>query len=237
MSGRHIYHRLRQKLCQLLNPALCLTCGVPVTAEQFICQHCIEALQTVPNPCSSCGLTNNTSDSICPSCRFQPPRWDNMIAPLIYSDNTRKIIQDLKFNDQLHHANALLTHIYPFFRGHPVDILLPVPLHQSRLLDRGYNQAEEIATILSGLLDIPVDRNSLKRIRATESQSGLSLNKRQQNILKAFQYTAVQAYQSVAIIDDIVTTGSTVSEICKVLKRAGISHIEIWSLSRALKDD
>ncbi len=237
MSGRRIYINLRYKLSQILNPALCLTCGIPVSADSFICKYCVAALELVPTPCSSCGLPNQTSRNTCPVCQHRPPRWHSMIAPLIYSANTRKIIQDLKFNEQLNNANALLTHILDYYRDHQVDVLIPVPLHTSRLLERGYNQAEEIATTLSRLLDIPVDRKSLKRIKATESQSGLSISKRHKNILKAFQFSPARCYKSAAIIDDIVTTGSTVSEISKVLKRSGIKHIEVWSLARALKHD
>lgn len=237
MSGRRVYRFLRNKFGYLLNPGLCLSCGIPVVAEAYLCEHCVDSLEPVPNPCSCCGLPNKTDGSICPVCLHQPPRWQYMISPLIYSTGTRKIIRELKFNEQLHLANALLTHIHQFYNNHPVDVLIPVPLHKSRLLERGYNQSEEIACILSRRLNIPVDRTSLTRIKATDSQSGLSLNKRQQNILKAFEYTATAQYKSVAIIDDIVTTGSTVSEICKVLKKAGIQHIEVWSLARALKHD
>ena len=237
MSGRRIYFNIRHKLSQILNPGLCLTCGIPISSSDYICQNCIAALPPVPNPCSCCGLPNKATGQICPSCLNQPPRWQTMIAPLIYTGWTRKIIQDLKFNEQLHNANVLLTHILPYYKSNPVDVLLPVPLHKTRLLERGYNQAEEIANVLSLLLDIPVDRSSLKRVKATQAQSGLSLNKRQKNILKAFEFIPQQQYKSVALIDDIITTGSTMTETCKVLKKSGVQQIQVWSLARALKHD
>ena len=237
MSGRRIYFNIRQKFSRILNPGLCLTCGTPISSSDFICPHCVEALSPVPNPCSCCGLPNKAAGQICPSCLNQPPRWQTMVAPLIYTGWARKIIQDLKFNDQLHNANALLTHILPYYKNNHVDALLPVPLHKSRLLERGYNQAEEIASVLSLLLDIPVDRSSLKRVKATQAQSGLSLNKRQKNILKAFEFIPQQQYKSVALIDDIITTGSTMTEICKVLKKSGVQQIQVWSLARALKHE
>ena len=111
-----------------------------------------------------------------------------------------------------------------------------MPLHLDRLLDRGLNQAEEIPNTLSSFLNIPVDRKSLSRIKSTESQAGLSLNKRRHNIIKAFQYRG-RPYKSVAIIDDSITSGSTMSEICKSLKKSGVKHIQAWSLARALKHD
>lgn len=237
MSGRQIYIYIRQKLEHFLNPALCLTCGVPVTVGSYLCPSCLAALERVPDPCQCCGLPNHSTQPLCANCLLHPPRWHSMIAPLVYSGNTRRMIQDLKFNEQLHHANALLSHIQTDYSNHKVDVLIPVPLHTTRLLERGYNQAEEIASTLSRLLHIPVDRHSLKRVKATESQSGLSIHKRQKNILKAFQYLPQQHYQSVAIIDDIITTGSTAAEICKVLIRAEVKHIEIWGIARALKDE
>ncbi len=237
MSGRRIYFNIRQKLSFIFNPALCLVCGIPVYASKFICPDCINRVEVVANPCNYCGLPNKTVSNICPVCLLHPPRWKTMIAPLIYTGWTRKIIQDLKFNEQLQNANALLTHIHPYYKKSQVDVLLPVPLHKSRLLERGYNQAEEMASILSIFLNTPVDRKSLKRIKATESQSGLSVNKRQKNILKAFRFEPAKQYKSVALIDDIITTGSTMNEICKVLKKSGVQQIQVWSLARALKHD
>ncbi|MCK4708530.1 MAG: ComF family protein [Gammaproteobacteria bacterium] len=237
MSGRRIYFNIRQKISNILNPALCLSCGIPVKTAEFICPHCLSSLEKVPNPCSCCGLPNKTVTPICPACLHQPPRWQVMVAPLIYTANTRKIIHDLKFNEHIHNANALLTHMQTYYSNQLVEALIPVPLHKSRLLERGYNQAEEIAATLSRILDIPLDRSCLKRVKPTQSQSGLSLNKRQINIRKAFEFTPTRQYKSVAIIDDIITTGSTVAEICKVLKKSGIQHIEVWSLARALKHD
>lgn len=237
MSGRRIYLNLRYKISRFLNPALCLSCGIPIPSTHFICQYCLVSLELVNNPCRCCGLPNKATGTTCAACRFNPPRWNSMTAPLVYSKNTRKLIHDLKFNEQIHHANALLTHTIKYYRDSSVESLIPVPLHTSRLLERGFNQSEEIARILSDRLNIPLDTRSLTRIKATEPQSGLSLNKRRQNILKAFQFEPKKPYRSVALIDDIITTGSTLTEISKVLSRAGIQHIEVWSIARALKHD
>jgi len=160
-----------------------------------------------------------------------------MTSPLVYSGSTRKLIHDFKYLEHIHHANALLTHLIQFYQQRTVEVLLPVPLHRSRLLERGFNQSEEIARILSDRLNIPLDRTSLIRIKATEPQSGLSLNQRRKNILKAFRFDAHNNYASVAIVDDIITTGSTLSEITRLLKRSGVKHVEVWSLARALKHD
>lgn len=237
MSGRPFYINILHKFSQLLHPALCLSCGIPVNAKAFICSDCLEAMEIVHNPCSLCGLPNSEPDSICPSCLHNPPVWNALTSPLIYRGYSRKCIHDLKFNEQMYIANVLVKHFHSRFESHKIEVLLPVPLHVTRLLERGYNQADEIANALSLQLNIPVDRKSLTRIKETEAQAGLSLNKRKNNIIRAFHFDNSRRYQCVAVIDDIITSGSTMSEICKNLRNAGVKHIEVWSLTRALKND
>ena len=226
---------IRRFLARALNPALCLACRVPINSDQFLCRHCRDSLPRVENPCEQCGLPNHASGNLCPACLIKPPRWQRMTAPLMYAASTRRLIHELKFNDQIHIANALTTHFHGHFIGQDVDCLIPVPLHRSRLLDRGFNQSEEIARKLSTLLGIPLNLESLRRQRATQSQSGLSLNKRRQNILKAFSYEPDKKYRSIAVVDDIITTGSTVDEICKTLHQGGVQTVHVWALARALK--
>ena len=114
-------------------------------------------------------------------------------------------------------------------------MLLPVPLHPSRLRERGYNQAREIARIWSRDFDIPIDQRALRRVRATPLQSGLSATQRADNVRQAFDYSAKRDYRHVAVVDDIVTTGSTVTEITRLLHRGGVEFVEIWALARAYR--
>lgn len=237
MSGRHIYLNIRDKLAQLLNPAICLGCGIPITPDAYFCDHCVESLARVTNPCSCCGQPNPTLDKLCPACLHQPPAWQVMIAPLLYQGATRNMIHRFKFAEHPELAEALVHHLVGCYRHRPVQALLPVPLHDSRLLERGFNQSLEIAAALSRRLDIPLQSHALHRIRATESQSGLSLNQRKKNLTRAFSYQPAQNYPAVAVIDDVITSGSTMSEICKLLRHNGIGHIEVWSLARALKHE
>jgi ComF family protein len=107
-----------------------------------------------------------------------------------------------------------------------------VPLHRERLIERGYNQAEEIAILWSREFGIPVEHKALTRLRATPTQSGLSATQREENVRMAFAYHARRDYRHVAIVDDIITTGSTVGEITKTLHRAGVEYVEVWALAR-----
>ncbi len=235
MSGRHFYLNIRHKLAQVLNPGLCLGCGISIKSNRYFCRHCDASLLRVANPCVACGQPNPVTGELCPACLHSPPKWQTMVAPLVYQDATRKFVHQLKFTEQTQLAEALVHHLLPAYRSTRAQVLMPVPLHRSRLLERGFNQSLEIADALSRRLQIPVDRHSLQRVRATDAQSGLSLNQRQQNLARAFHYhQRGQDYHTVAIVDDVITSGSTMTEICKLLLRHGIESIEVWSLARAV---
>lgn len=219
---------------RLLDPALCLGCTHTLEPGQYFCISCHKELQLLNNPCTLCGLENQTDGNHCAVCLYDPPRWQKLLAPLIYQGLARDLLIQLKFSQSLHLANSLVSSVIHHFRVSKSlpEVLLPVPLHRKRMLDRGFNQAFEIARPLSHWLDIPIDKRALSRIRDTDSQSGLSANQRQKNILKAFAYQASKPYSHVAVIDDIVTTGSTANEITKTLHRAGVEQVEIWGLAR-----
>ena len=237
MSGRRILAKIQHLSAHLLNPGLCLGCAHELEAGQFFCANCITELKLINNPCSLCGLENQTSGSHCAACLHGPPGWQKLVAPLNYQGLSRDLLIQLKFAESLHLANSLVSSvIHRFQPSNPApEVLLPVPLHRNRLLDRGYNQAHEIARTLSDMLDIAVDTHALCRTRDTDSQSGLSASQRQKNIRNAFIYQPPKPWAHVAVVDDIVTTGSTVGEITKTLHRGGVQCVEIWGLARVSK--
>ena len=234
-------NQLRQVITRCLNtlfaPGLCLACGCELGDANSLCASCNSQLQRVPNPCQYCGQPNPLNGFVCPACLVNPPHWQKIIAPLQYRGLVRDYLIQLKFTEALYLAKSLGQECIEALRqSQPKpEVLLPVPLHRARLLDRGYNQAYEIATVWSASLGIPVDRHALTRTRATQSQSGLSSQHRERNIRKAFAYAPKHKYRHVALIDDIVTTGSTVTEITKVLHRGGVEYVEIWALARAYR--
>jgi ComF family protein len=238
MSGRRFQTVFYQLFSHLLDPCLCLGCAHSIKPLQFYCVNCIATLTRINNPCCLCGLENSSGETLCAACLFDPPRWQNLVAPLKYQGLARDLLLQLKYADSLHLANSLVTRLIDnYANNHPApEVLLPVPLHRQRLLERGYNQAFEIARILSQALDIPVDTRALRRIRNTASQSGLSAHQRKKNILGAFVYQPTRPWSRVAVVDDIITTGSTADEITKTLHRAGCPHVEIWGLGRASRN-
>ncbi|MGI9291928.1 MAG: ComF family protein [Gammaproteobacteria bacterium] len=117
---------------------------------------------------------------------------------------------------------------------HVPDLILPVPLSRWRLFSRGFNQAELIAADISRQLDVPLDVTSLTRVRHTQPQSGLRRSVRRENLRGAFYANEIiLSNKCVAVVDDVITTGSTVTEIVRVLQRCNVQDVQIWSVARA----
>lgn len=149
------------------------------------------------------------------------------------------LIQKLKFNAQLHLARLLGEHLAEHVARHvtqPPQVILPVPLHRTRLRARGFNQALELARPIARRLGIALDYRSGARVRATAAQSLLPAAQRRRNIKGAFQVTQPLAARHVAIVDDVMTTGHTVEEFASTLRKAGVEKIEVWVLARAARD-
>ncbi len=125
-------------------------------------------------------------------------------------------------------ADAFTQHSHP----HP-DCLLPVPLHASRLRKRGYNQVLEVARVAGRALHIPVDPGALTRIRATADQIGQSRGERRRNLHGAFSASPTLNGLHIAILDDVMTTGSTLAEVARACRAAGARRVEVWALARA----
>jgi len=237
MSGRQLLRGVTRCLEYLLAPGVCLGCGSDPGNSGALCKTCGDRIARVPNPCQHCGEPNPIEGLICPACRLNPPAWQKMIAPLEYRGISREYLLRLKRSEAIYLAECLCRQALPPFQTSlpRPQALLPVPLYRDRLLERGYNQAREIARIFSAELDIPVDRHCLSRVRATPLQSGLSAAQRKTNVRQAFACSPRRDYRHVAVVDDIVTTGSTVTEITRLLHRAGVEHVEIWALARAYR--
>jgi ComF family protein len=115
---------------------------------------------------------------------------------------------------------------------HRPDALVPVPLHPRRYRERGFNQSAEIALELSRRLAIPLHASLCTRIRHTPAQAGLSARQRRVNVRRAFQVADTGLPRHVAIVDDVVTTGTTVNELARTLRAAGVAYIQVWAVAR-----
>ena len=237
MSAKYLQRGVARFINHLFAPGICLACGCEISDANSLCPDCSARLQRVPNPCQYCGQPNPVSGLVCPACLLNPPRWQKMIAPLQYRGLARRYLLQLKFSEAHYLAKTLSDQcLAPFQANSPrPQVLIPVPLHRTRLLERGYNQAREIAVTFSRAFGIPVDRNALTRLRATPGQSGFSAAQRASNVRHAFAYAPKHEYRHIALVDDIVTTGSTVSEITRTLHRAGVDYVEVWALARVYR--
>ncbi|QFY42501.1 ComF family protein [Candidatus Methylospira mobilis] len=219
-----------------LYPPTCLLCGEDGQHNRDLCQACENALPRNNPACARCGIAlPGTGIDICGICMKNPPAFDTTQAIFQYQDGIRFLIHHLKF-----HANyacarllgQLMTDTLQIIGAKP-DCLIPVPLHPARYRQRGFNQSLEIARTLSKQLSIPLAFDNCVRIRKTQSQAELHANERRANLKGAFACKARLSCKRVAIIDDVVTTGTTVNELAGVLRKAGAEQVQVWAVARA----
>ena len=158
------------------------------------------------------------------------------MAALRYRAPVAYLIQRLKFSGELGLAPLLADLLADRIRARDTplpELLLPVPLHPARLRERGFNQATQLARRLGGRLDIALDYRLCRRHRRTAPQSLLPVGERRGNMLGAFSVAGNVPAGHIAIVDDVMTTGHTVGELARQLRRAGAQCIEVWVIARA----
>jgi len=221
--------------------APCALCGHRADPSIGLCAACFEALPTVGLSCHICGIPLSSAaplqTAICGECLKRPPPFARTIAPLRFESGVRHLIHRLKFSADFAAVRPLArvmadAVIADVSRDDLPELLLPVPLHPSRLRERGYNQAGELASRLGKLLGIPVGHGHGERLRYTIEQSGLDAAARRRNTRGAFAFSS-QLPLHVAIVDDVMTTGSTAREVARAALRAGAKRIEVWCAARA----
>ncbi|WP_411572008.1 MULTISPECIES: ComF family protein [Vibrio] len=215
----------------------CQHCLLPIEGRDqpgpgswLLCQACLEGL-SIPSRCQCCGMTTLHPVAQCGHCLSQPPPWRQLYCVGDYTPPLSDYVQQLKFARQLHYvevlADLLALQVQP-----NIQMITYVPLHWHRQLWRGFNQSEFLARALAQRLGLPC-RALFKRTRATRSQRGMDRQQRQRNLRGAFTLTkSVTELQSVAIVDDVVTTGSTVQQLCKLLLDAGVKSVDIYCICR-----
>lgn len=180
-------------------------------------------------------------------CRDDLP-WNTheapgVLAPLRYEHPVDDMIRRLKYHGAIEHARVLGVLLAAAARARAAPLprlLVPVPLHPARLRERGFNQTYALARYAGRMLEVPYARTLLRRVRDTPSQTALDVTARRHNVRGAFAVCGPKAMQRllaaehVAVIDDVITTGSTAAELRAVLYAAGVSTVELWAVARAL---
>ncbi len=230
-------YRLPSRLLHWLYPPVCALCGAPGHQGLDLCTGCLRELPHNHRCCRRCALPlpQAVPDAVCGACQRQPPAFERCLAPLIYETPVRELIARFKYRGDLA-AGRLLAELlgtwveqqaapYPTF-------LVPVPLHPRRLRERGFNQAMELARLLGRRLGIPVAAQACRRIRDTLPQSRLDQRTRHRNIRGAFDIHQLPTARHLALIDDVMTTGSTATELVRLLRHRGTERVDVWVCAR-----
>jgi ComF family protein len=245
MRRSQVYTTIDRCMAWVLPPR-CVLCRCPGQPPAFdLCADCEAEIPVVPNPCRRCGLSrkdevDETAEG-CARCRALDLPYSRCVAPWAYEFPVTQLVQALKYEGALANARVFGTRMVrqaASENGAPwreAALVVPMPLHPSRLVERGFNQSHEIARVVSRLLDLRLAGPGLRRIRATAPQVGLSRQERAGNLSGAFAADAnIVAGQHVVLIDDVVTTGSTAIAAASTLQAAGAASIAVWAVARAL---
>jgi ComF family protein len=229
-----------------LLPPRCVLCRGAGQAPAFdLCRDCESACPGIRQPCPRCGLScaspSIAGDERCDQCQAWDLPFTACLTPWAYEFPVTQLVQALKYEGALANARILGTRLASHARDRvqlwqaASPLVVPMPLHRSRLIERGFNQSREIARIAAKLLDLQLAEPALSRVRATAPQVGLGRRERAGNLRGAFAADArLVAGRTVVLVDDVVTTGSTAAEAARTLAAAGAHAVQVWAAARAL---
>lgn len=227
--------RLVDGMLEAVLPSHCLLCGARGQGALSLCAACAADMPRNAACCARCALPLDTPAPLCGRCIKHSPPWDAAWVPFRYEWPLAPLEARFKFGGDLA-AGHTLSRLW-LAATTPAALpqaLVPVPLHASRLRQRGYNQALELAKPLAQHFHIPLLRDALQRTRATGAQTDLDAVQRRRNVRGAFVARFAGAVpEHVAVLDDVFTTGATLGECVRVLKRAGVARMDVWALARA----
>ena len=220
-------------LRQHVLPAACLLCGAPAVRAN-LCAPCYDELPFLPpQRCPRCAAPTNAGE-ICGACLARPPRFERVLAACSYAFPLDRVIQRYKFSGYLAAAPLLAELIADEVRRTDArpDVIVPMPLSRERLRERGFNQSLELARILVRATGLPLSIGGCLRVRHGAAQSDLPWPERVRNVRGAFACVEDFSGMSVAVVDDVLTTGATLDELASVLLKAGATRIEGWVAAR-----
>lgn len=231
-------------LQRVLLPPHCLLCGGDGDGARDLCRACAGDLVRNRVCCPRCALPLAAAAPACGECLRRVPPFASAHAPFAYAHPLDLLVAKLKFGGSLAAGRVLAELWLEAMADTPPerpDLLVPVPLHASRLRERGYNQALELAKPLARALGVALAPGLLSRAKATAAQAHLDARARRRNLRDAFDFHADAlggarpATLHVAVLDDVMTTGTTLRECARRLRRAGFARVDVWALARAPK--
>jgi len=187
--------------------------------------------------CCSQPFPASSSQHLCATCLQRPPAFSIVHAACAYQERVKDAIHQLKYRNQVNLAEPLGKLLGKSLEvaevGFRPDCIIPVPLHPGRLKKRGYNQALEISRPLARKLQVPIDTTLLQRTLKTPPQQGLTAAERRSNLRNAFIVTTTTSARNILLVDDVMTTGETVRECCRVLMKNNIAEVQVAVIGRA----
>lgn len=215
----------------------CACCGELTGSQQHICTSCSGLLAPLPHGCRICAAPLSASNiAICGQCLNHPPAYERIASSCLYREPLSQLIANYKYHGALYLSALfadLLAQAYSESGLRRHTVMVPVPLHRTRLRERGFNQALELSKRLVDPLGIPCEFDAVQRARYTSPQQGLSARQRRTNIRRSFAVEQDFSGARVLIIDDVVTTGATVNELALKLKQAGAASVSVLAIARA----
>jgi ComF family protein len=224
---------LSRRLLDGLLPPCCILCGAEA-GRDGLCPPCRAELPRQGEACARCALPGRLDGGWCGACIRTPPHFEHALAALVYVYPVDYIVHRFKFQRQFAAGETLAAELARAASAaqQPLpDVLVPVPLHFLRRAQRGFNQSELLARRVGTALDLPVATGLLRRARHTPAQSGLDVAARRRNLRGAFACRTAAGLQ-VALVDDVLTTGTTLNECALTLKAAGAAQVSVWVAAR-----
>lgn len=236
-------HDNHQVYIWLKGEQICLLCDERTDSPHAICTACESDLPWLIDSCERCALPMPMSGLTCAQCTRHSPTFNDVIVPWLYDFPIDALVTRFKHQGKWPLGRMMaellaqtLQHRFDEGLSQP-DVMIPVPLASKRLRQRGYNQAAMLANWLSSLLRLPVDERLIKRVKDTPAQQGLGAKARKRNLREAFVLVKPEGVMGkhIALIDDVLTTGSTAETIARLLMRAGARAVDVYCLARTPK--
>jgi ComF family protein len=228
--------RLVDGVLDAILPSHCLLCGAKGQGALSLCAECAAEMPGNTTCCVRCALPLAAPAPLCGRCIKRAPPWDRAWVPFRYEWPLAQMESRFKFGGDLA-AGRTLALLWLASQPSPEAVpkaLVPVPLHRTRLRRRGYNQALELAKPLAKHFAVPLLHDALRRTRDTGAQTDLTALQRRRNVRGAFaRFSPGTLPEHVAVLDDVFTTGATLAECVRVLKKAGVARVDVWALARA----
>jgi ComF family protein len=217
-------------------PQRCELCAAP-SGALLLCSACLHSLPRLGPACPVCALPTPAGE-VCGGCLAYPPPFAATLAAFAYAFPVDRLMHAFKYHGRLAlaewAADAILAERGRLRPALPPDRLIALPLSRERQRERGYNQAHEIGRAVARQLRAPLVRQGIRRDRASPPQAALPWSQRAKNVRGAFACELDLAGMSVAVIDDVMTTGASLAEFAKTLKAAGATRVENWIVARTL---